>query len=576
MLTIKALIENCDSSETPLNLDLSFISASDKSDINIINSLKDIPGYTDELDFENSNSQIQNQIKTLNRLKHEPEHIYLNGNSEFEIYLNDTLKLSDQLLIEIKDEDEKNVESFKFSVAELINLTEEDRPLVLNLAKSKIKKREERQRKAAPIKNMGLLRTKVEKKMLKIHENIKVKAQLHTINDVKIPATLKVIVWYNPKKEIKRFIHKELSILLVTETLDNGRIEFEYPNSTKLETVYISLSADEVIAQKIELTESKQIPENFDLVFSSFKLNKLRTILNEQESLVKYEELFYYKALRSSIINKSEQRNNSNLIKPISCFGEAEFEQSKTVKNGLILVIKQSWLATKELAYDSKSTHELAHKCFADKLNNYYIGCASFTLNQENNDGEHLQKIFHEHLNRFHYNLEEKIKNNIKHDANAERIHIEQELFDIREALFIPFELQNFDIQEVLTFKDILMNNLLLPEFNNVLNNLKAYSESNIDLDIDNFLLHLNQNLDYYHRLIWCKMDANRRFAILDNRIAPNTGAKSIASVVDNKIIGVVGNSIIMPLSAGLSLDPILKEHNPSQTLKDFLDLKSE
>ena len=46
-------------------------------------------------------------------------------------------------------------------------------------------------------------------------------------------------------------------------------------------------------------------------------------------------------------------------------------------------------------------------------------------------------------------------------------------------------------------------------------------------------------------------MDSNRRFEILDNCISPNTNGRSIASIVENKVLGILGNSIILPLAAG-------------------------
>ena len=148
-------------------------------------------------------------------------------------------------------------------------------------------------------------------------------------------------------------------------------------------------------------------------------------------------------------------------------------------------------------------------------------------------------------------------------------ITVNQELFDVREVLFIPLELAKFDLSELIMYKNVLSGSLLNKDFELILKGLKAFSEENIDLDIDNLLLHINQNLDYYHRLIWYKMSANRRFAILDNCISPNTNGKSIASVVENKIIGVLGNSIIMPVSVGFNFDPCVKL-NPGESLLKY------
>ncbi len=62
---------------------------------------------------------------------------------------------------------------------------------------------------------------------------------------------------------------------------------------------------------------------------------------------------------------------------------------------------------------------------------------------------------------------------------------------------------------------------------------------------------HLNANLEYYHHAIWWTMDPNRRFMLLDGYEAPNVGGRSVASVVDNSLIGIVGNSLVMPVALG-------------------------
>ncbi|MCX2900401.1 T6SS effector amidase Tae4 family protein [Pseudomonas mandelii] len=68
-------------------------------------------------------------------------------------------------------------------------------------------------------------------------------------------------------------------------------------------------------------------------------------------------------------------------------------------------------------------------------------------------------------------------------------------------------------------------------------------------------LQHLNEHLEYYHKAIWSLMDSERRFSLLDGYIAPNAGGRSVASVVDNRLVAIVGNSLVMPLSPGLRLD---------------------
>jgi hypothetical protein len=75
---------------------------------------------------------------------------------------------------------------------------------------------------------------------------------------------------------------------------------------------------------------------------------------------------------------------------------------------------------------------------------------------------------------------------------------------------------------------------------------------------------HLNANLEYYHKVIWQRMDPDRRYMLLDGFLAPNSNGKSVASVVENKVIGVAGNSLIMPVAPGYKLDPTY-QHEPER-----------
>lgn len=86
-------------------------------------------------------------------------------------------------------------------------------------------------------------------------------------------------------------------------------------------------------------------------------------------------------------------------------------------------------------------------------------------------------------------------------------------------------------------------------------NQLKADRERRRKL-----LRHLNDNVEYYHRAIWWRMEAARRFMLLDGFEAPNSGGRSVASVVENRLIGIVGNALVMPVAPGFQLDPALKQ----------------
>jgi hypothetical protein len=69
----------------------------------------------------------------------------------------------------------------------------------------------------------------------------------------------------------------------------------------------------------------------------------------------------------------------------------------------------------------------------------------------------------------------------------------------------------------------------------------------------------LNEHLEMAHKVIWSSMDASRLFGLLDGYIAPNSGGRSVASVVENKIMGIVGNNLVLKVVPGERLDPVFK-----------------
>jgi len=92
-------------------------------------------------------------------------------------------------------------------------------------------------------------------------------------------------------------------------------------------------------------------------------------------------------------------------------------------------------------------------------------------------------------------------------------------------------------------------------------------------------LRHLNDNIEYYHRSIWLAMDANRRYMLLDGFEAPRSGGRSVASVVENRLIGIVGNCLAMPVAAGFQLDPLLaealeEEEDPQKALERLYEVE--
>ncbi|HAS45053.1 MAG TPA: hypothetical protein DCS93_31515 [Microscillaceae bacterium] len=79
---------------------------------------------------------------------------------------------------------------------------------------------------------------------------------------------------------------------------------------------------------------------------------------------------------------------------------------------------------------------------------------------------------------------------------------------------------------------------------------LEAYEQAN------HLIEHLNEHLEFFHKAIWFQMSPDRRFMLLDGFIAPHSNGKSVASVVENRLMGVVGNNLVMPVARGFHLDP--------------------
>jgi hypothetical protein len=90
--------------------------------------------------------------------------------------------------------------------------------------------------------------------------------------------------------------------------------------------------------------------------------------------------------------------------------------------------------------------------------------------------------------------------------------------------------------------------NLKAPLTARELQNLRA----DIVYDTLELLQHLNENIEYYHRMIWWTMDRDRLFMLLDGFFVPGMEPKtSLASVVERSPIGIAGNSLIFRVSAG-------------------------
>lgn len=77
----------------------------------------------------------------------------------------------------------------------------------------------------------------------------------------------------------------------------------------------------------------------------------------------------------------------------------------------------------------------------------------------------------------------------------------------------------------------------------------------------NNLIHHLNENLEFYNAKLFMDFTPERRFMLLDGMIAPGkANGRSVASVVENRVVGIAGNSLIMPVASGYQLDPTIDE----------------
>ena len=77
----------------------------------------------------------------------------------------------------------------------------------------------------------------------------------------------------------------------------------------------------------------------------------------------------------------------------------------------------------------------------------------------------------------------------------------------------------------------------------------------------NNLIHHLNENMEYYDSWLFMNFTPERRFMLLDGMIAPGkANGRSVASVVENRVIGIAGNSLILPVAPGYQLDPTIDD----------------
>lgn len=75
---------------------------------------------------------------------------------------------------------------------------------------------------------------------------------------------------------------------------------------------------------------------------------------------------------------------------------------------------------------------------------------------------------------------------------------------------------------------------------------------------VQKLIEHLNSNIEHYNKALWFNLDADRRYMLLDgfniqifDDFGQTIGYRSLASVVKNQLLSIVGNSLVLPVAAG-------------------------
>lgn len=91
---------------------------------------------------------------------------------------------------------------------------------------------------------------------------------------------------------------------------------------------------------------------------------------------------------------------------------------------------------------------------------------------------------------------------------------------------------------------------------------------------------HLNSNLEHYNKWLWKELDKDRLYMLLDgfqietyNDFGQPIGARSLASVVKNQLIGIAGNALVMPVAPGYKIDRSFIVEQPIEGPAQEIDL---
>jgi hypothetical protein len=96
---------------------------------------------------------------------------------------------------------------------------------------------------------------------------------------------------------------------------------------------------------------------------------------------------------------------------------------------------------------------------------------------------------------------------------------------------------------------------------------------------VDQLIVHLNANSVYYHKVIWWLMDRDELYMLLDGFIAPygkrlengvwvDDSGRSLASIVEREPIGILGNTLVFRVGAGVFLG--VDGHASPEAARDY------
>jgi Papain-like cysteine protease AvrRpt2/Tectonin domain len=136
---------------------------------------------------------------------------------------------------------------------------------------------------------------------------------------------------------------------------------------------------------------------------------------------------------------------------------------------------------------------------------------------------------------------------------------------------FVTFNIQNINISYTTKhYIGLIINRFLgadlydgTPNISTLMNADEQRNPKKEDEYVSKKLIeHLNSNIEHYNKALWRNLDQDRRYMLLDgfkietyDDFGQPHGFRSLASVIKNELIGIAGNSLIMPVAPGYKID---------------------